>query len=96
MTLIVRADMAPGERRKASYRQGCEAVISRDNGLTWDLGHKLIVDGFYFHDPDRWYFGKCGHLSSCRLDNGDILTAYGNYAEQAIAMVRWRLPATVP
>jgi len=30
--------------RSVSYRKGCEAIISHDNGLTWDLSRKYILD----------------------------------------------------
>lgn len=90
MTLIVRNDVAPGELRNASSRRGCEAVLSRDNGLTWDVEHRYIVDSFDYLDPEHWFDGKCGHLSSCLLDDGSVLTVYGNYVKAGAVMVRWR------
>src|SRR5258708_32607906 len=48
MTLIVRADVRDG--RLASYRRGCEAVVSHDHGLTWGLGRTYILDEDEFYD----------------------------------------------
>ena len=42
LTMTVRADVEQGEL--LSYRRGCEAVVSRDDGLTWDLDNKYILD----------------------------------------------------
>ena len=90
MTLIVRDDIRNGAMRRASNLQGCEAILSHDNGLTWDLEHKYIVDSFEYDNPAKWYQGMCGHLSSCLLRDGSILTAYGNYVQQGVVLVRWR------
>ena len=40
--IVVRHDLQNGQR--VSYRKGCEAIISHDNGLTWDLSRKYILD----------------------------------------------------
>ena len=52
MTLIVRNDIEPGamQRERAISKGPNETIFSHDNGLTWDLGHKVIVDAY--DDPD--------------------------------------------
>jgi hypothetical protein len=88
MTLIVRVDVQGG--RPASYRRGCEAVVSHDNGLTWDLDHKYILDEYEFSDGVQWFHGECGHLCTALLDDGSLLTCYGNYLSKGACLIRWR------
>ena len=87
MTHILRQDVHGG--RLAGYRRGCGAVISRDNGLTWDMAHRYLLDDFEFTDGTPWALA-CGHLFSALLDNGSILTAYGNYLAKGGALIRWK------
>ena len=87
MTVIVRNDVRDGAL--ASYRRGCDAVISRDNGDTWDVAGKYVLDEYKYISADKWFDGKCGHLSSIVLDDGSMLTAYGNYLAKAAVLVRW-------
>ncbi|MCK5120016.1 MAG: exo-alpha-sialidase [Candidatus Latescibacteria bacterium] len=89
MTLIVRADVQGG--KLASYCRGCEALVSRDHGLTWDLGQKIILDEYEFFDNKKWYNGECGHSCSTLLDDGSLLTVYGNYLARSAAVINWRL-----
>jgi len=94
MTLIVRNDVQQGQL--ASYRRGCDAIVSHDNGLTWDLTHSYVLDDPAFVDPAKWYNGECGHLSSVLVDDTRnpgskwILTAYANYLTKGVSLVRWK------
>jgi hypothetical protein len=88
MTLIVRDDVQNGQL--VSYRRGCEAIISHDNGLTWDMTHKYILDDFEYYDGVKWYNGDTGHLYSALLDDGFILTCYGNYLTRGVSLIRWK------
>ncbi|MFH1006281.1 MAG: sialidase family protein [Candidatus Latescibacterota bacterium] len=94
MTLIVRDDIRNG--KLASYRRGCEAIISHDNGLTWDIERKYVLDDFeYFgvrHGGDElfWVNGMTGHLYSALLDDGHIITAYGNYLARGASLIKWK------
>ena len=48
-TVIVRDDIQPGnlnEGELTSRRRGCDAVISHDNGKTWNLDRRYELDGF--------------------------------------------------
>jgi hypothetical protein len=87
MTLIVRTDVR--DSRLASYRRGCEAVLSHDNGLTWDLGRKYVLDEWEFFDGVKWQNGECGHLFSTVLDDGAILTCFGKYLAKGACLIRW-------
>lgn len=87
MTYIVRQDYE-GVRR-ASYRRGCEALVSRDHGQTWDTAGKYILDEFEYSDGTPLSLA-CGHLSSTLLSDGRILTTYGNYLAKAAVLIRWK------
>ena len=89
MTVIVRNDIREGEL--ASYQRGCEAVVSRDNGLTWDVAGKYVLDEYKYLSADKWFDGKCGHLYTTMLDDGSLLTAYGNYLAKAAVLIRWKV-----
>jgi hypothetical protein len=87
MTHIVRLDIRDG--RLAGHHMGCEALISRDHGLSWDTAGRIILDDFAYSNADRWYASQCGHLSSTLLTDGSMLTAYGHYLSGGVAFVRW-------
>ena len=88
MTVIRRLDLEDGQM--ASYRRGCDAVISRDNGLTWDVDHMYILDDFASISGGKlWYGVTNGHQFSIGLGDGTILTTYGNY-RNAGALIHWK------
>ena len=84
----VRVDVRGGEL--VSYRRGCEAVTSHDNGLTWDLNKKYILDEYEFYDGVKWFNGECGRPCMTILEDGQILTAYSK-SPGRIGMIRWNL-----
>lgn len=87
MTYIMRHDIE--NQRLASYRRGCGAVVSRDNGLSWDVSRQFLLDDFEFADATR-YALACGHLYSALLSDGSILTCYGNYPSKGAGLIRWK------
>ncbi len=101
VTLIRRLDIR--DEQLVSYQVGCEAVVSRDNGLTWDVDHMYILDEFSamggpekwsptrdMPDGPLWYNSESvGHKFSISLDDGRILTTYGNYRIGA-ALILWK------
>ena len=89
MTVTVRHDIRG--RKLASYRRGCDAIISHDNGLTWDLDRTIVLDEWEFFNPSQWAAGLCGHIYSTLLDDGAILTVHNNYLTKAMGLIRWRL-----
>lgn len=88
MTLTVRVDVRDGTL--ASYRRGCDALISTDHGLTWNLDRRIILDEYEFFDGNKWFNGECGHLCSLLLDDGRILTAHANYLTKGMSLIRWQ------
>jgi len=87
MTVIRRVDFH--DKRLTSYRRGCDAVISRDNGVTWDVDTLYVLDDFPYCEGEHWISTACGHLYSAPLPDGSILTGYGNYVAGGV-LVRWR------
>jgi hypothetical protein len=87
MTVICRVDIRNGQL--ASYRRGCDAIVSYDNGLSWDTGRRYILDDFAYLPGEDWVTNICGHLYSIPLDDGSILTGYGNYLAGGI-LIRWK------
>ena len=88
MTVTVRHDLA--DEKLVSYRRGCEAVISHDNGLTWDLDRKYILDEWEMYDSLNPSWGYAGHLYATLLDDGSILTVHNNYLTMGMTLIRWR------
>ena len=86
--MIVRTDIADG--KLASHRRGCDALVSHDHGLTWNLERRFELDAFDYLRPDYWVDGKCGHIGSVALPDGDVISAYGHYLPGAAVLVKWR------
>lgn len=87
MTLIMRQDVQ--NSKLASYRRGCEAVVSHDNGQSWDVVHKYILDDFEYSNGLPLSTAT-GHLFSALLDDGFILTCYGHYPSKGACLIRWK------
>jgi hypothetical protein len=87
MTVIRRVDIRSG--RLAGYRRGCDAVVSDDHGLTWDVDRLYILDDFAYLHGENWVHGRCGHLYSIPLGDGTVLTGYGNYITGGI-LIHWK------
>jgi len=95
MIYVMRQDIAPDGIHYASYRRGCGALVSTDNGETWDLSSEYRLHEFdYATSGDGPHEGiaalACGHTCSTLLDDGSILTAYGHYISKGIALIRWK------
>ena len=88
MTLIVRIDTHEGQL--ASYRRGCEAIVSHDHGVTWELDRKYILDAWEFFDHTNPHIGPCGHQYSILMNDGYVLTTHNNYLTKAISLIRWK------
>lgn len=81
---------------------GIEAVVSRDNGQTWDLDHRYILNvwkGYLpANKPDSWQ-PSSQSTSTILLPDGSILTAFGTgYRSQTpttgprdVGVIHWRL-----
>ena len=80
-------------------RFGVEAVISRDNGRTWDLDHKYLLASWTAKIKDTWW-GSPQSTTTLLLPDGALLTAFGTglrnvptqtVCKMDVALVRWRL-----
>jgi hypothetical protein len=88
-TLVVRDDIRDG--KLVSHRRGCDALISRDHGKTWDLDRRWELDRFDFLRKDGyWVDGMCGHVASVVLPDGHILSAYSQYLLGASVLIKWK------
>ena len=86
--MIVRNDWRDGHM--ASDMGGCDAVLSYDNGVSWNLDQRITLDEFEFYDPDTPVSGRSGHIGSTVLDDGSVLTAYGHYPKAAAVLIKWK------
>ncbi len=101
MTYVVRA----GYPRNAEgfVQFGIEAVISRDNGRSWDLPHRLVLAHWPGHLKGRneWWPSSQA-TSTVLLPDGSLLTAFGTgyrcgpdaqgrAAPRDVRLIRWWL-----
>ena len=87
ITYVVRVNVQEG--KFANQRRGMEALVSTDHGKTWNLDEVYILDEFKHLDPNQWFNGECGHVAAAALQDGSILSIYGNYLAKAAVLVRW-------
>jgi hypothetical protein len=88
-TLVVRDDIQDG--KLASHRRGCDALVSKDHGKTWNLDRRFELDRFDFLRADGyWVDGQCGHIGSVVLADGHIISAYGHYRLGAAVLIKWK------
>jgi hypothetical protein len=80
---------------------GVEAVVSSDNGQTWDMDHRYILAKWEgtLRGEDSWYC-SVQSTSTVRLPDGMLLTAFGtgfcnrpgtDWCKMDAALVRWRM-----
>ena len=86
--MIVRNDWRDG--RLASQKGGCDAVVSYDNGVSWNLDQRITLDDFEYYNPDTPVSGRSGHIGSTVLDDDSVLTAYGHYPKAAAVLIKWK------
>ena len=79
MTYVVRKGYV--ETSEGYPQFGVEAVVSHDNGRTWDLDHRYILDhwaGNLAVDDRGWSWCRSSQAtSSVLLPDGSLLTAFG-------------------
>ncbi len=100
MTYVVRMGYTPDE--KGFPRYGVEAVISKDDGVTWDLDHRIILATWSGNvKGDKLWYGGVQSTSTVVLPDGTLVTAFGTGFENApettlcqmdVALVRWKIP----
>lgn len=96
MTYVVRKgydDTADGRNQF-----GVEAMVSNDNGKTWDLEHRYILHS-WATDKNRSWWSSSQSTSSVLLPDGSIMTAFGTgyrckpkrpVAPRDVGLVHWR------
>ena len=100
MTYVVRMGYTPDE--KGYFQFGVEAVLSKDNGKTWDLDHRIILAHWKgdIKGAHAWFSGVQS-TSTVMLPDETIITAFGTGFRNApdelvcimdVALVRWKLP----
>ncbi|MBM4092809.1 MAG: exo-alpha-sialidase [Planctomycetes bacterium] len=90
MTFVVRNGYIAG--KDGLCRFGIEAVVSQDNGETWDLDHKYILASN--NSPmkgDRENWGSPQSTSSVILPDGSLLTAFGTGVRNVPAQTLWKM-----
>ena len=87
MTYGQRLDLVEG--CLVSYRWGCGALLSHDNGLTWDLAHETLINSFDHGDGSPMGY-SVGHTYSTLLDDGAVLTCYGYLRTKGMCLVKWQ------
>lgn len=94
MTMIASYDMQFGGGL-ASILRGEDALISTDNGLTWNSNNLITVDAFSYVDPNAPYDASpCGHIATTVLSDGSALTCYGNQLNSEAVMTKFN-PALI-
>jgi hypothetical protein len=101
MTYVVRKGYVDSPTGYPQF--GIEAIVSRDNGQTWDVDHRYVLDWWVGNrtGPTGWW-ASCQATSSVLLPDGSILTTFGTgYRSQPneqnlpaprdAGLVMWRL-----
>jgi hypothetical protein len=87
MSYAVRAGYPKDANDFAQF--GEEAVVSKDNGRSWDLDHRYILHKWSAGEKGDAYGYAAQASSTIILPDGDLLTAYGREYRKA-CVVRWR------
>jgi hypothetical protein len=100
MTYVVRKGYV--DTAEGMIQFGIEAILSHDNGLTWDLDHRYILHSWPGNrkGKESWWASSQA-TSSVLFPDGTILTAFGTgYRSEAapagptprdVGLVQWRL-----
>jgi hypothetical protein len=99
MTYVVRLGLPATHEGLPQF--GVEAVVSHDNGQTWDKEHRYILATWVGNitGPTAW-FCSVQSTSTVLMPDGMLLTAFGTgfrnlrgakICKMDVAMVRWRL-----
>ncbi len=100
MTYVVRLGYT--RDKEGFMRFGVEAIISKDNGKTWDIDHRIVLATWTgdIKGDNAWFSGTQSS-STVQLPDDTIVTAFGtgfrnvtdtNHCLMDVALVRWKLP----
>jgi len=106
MTYVVRLGYP---RNAEGFPQfGIEAVVSRDNGASWDLQHRAVLAKWTGNrtGPNEWWPSSQA-TSTVLLPDGSLLTAFGtgyrsqpsaagHPAPRDVGLIHWRWAGTIP
>lgn len=87
LTFTVRSNSTDG------YPLGLRAILSEDDGRTWDFEHDRLIISYVNHGPSGGGFGN-----TIQLDDGTLVSVYSyrdEAAETRVEAVRWRVPDAV-
>ena len=77
-------------------RFGIEAVVSKDNGETWDLDHKYILaSNSSIMKGDRASWGSPQSTSNVILPDGSLLTVFGTGVRNVPTQTLWKMDVAV-
>jgi len=77
-------------------RFGIEAVVSSDNGKTWNLDHKTILaSNTSIMKGDRANWGSPQSTSNVLLPDGNLLTVFGTGVRNLPAQTLWKMDAAL-
>lgn len=68
---------------------GADALVSLDNGQTWNLDRRVTLDEF--PNPIPWPNTCVGHVAAAVLSDGSMISIYGSHAEghDGAVMIKW-------
>lgn len=95
MTYVVRMGYPTTEDGFPQW--GIEAIVSKDNGRSWDFDHRYILASWIgkWKGPNSWYH-SCQHAASVLLPDNCILTAFGTGYRAELDSSRKELPYGLP
>ncbi len=85
LTFTVRSSSTDG------HALGLRAIISHDDGLTWDFDHDRLVISYVNHGASGGGFGNTIQLADDSLVS--VYSYRGEDAQTHVEAVRWKLPA---
>jgi len=90
LTMIQRIDINFGASFLNTTNRGEVALISHDNGLTWDPTNSLItISASPYYDPAHWWATEVGHVGTTVLNDGSVLTVYGKGEDNGVVLTKW-------
>ena len=90
MTYVVRIGYTADKNDLCRF--GIEAVVSRDNGKTWDLDHKYILasnNSIMKGERENW--GSPQSTSNVLLPEGSLLTVFGTGVRNVPTQTLWKM-----
>lgn len=94
MTYVVRNGYV--DDKSGLHRFGIEAVVSKDNGKTWDLDHKYILaSNSSIMKDDRANWGSPQSTSNVLMPDGSLLTVFGTGVRNMPAQTLWKMDAVL-